>query len=236
MAEFEDDVAIDDAGGTESSLDERAPREALGRLDEGKLGELLYRDHISLRPGAGCGDEHELIAADLLDFHPGDLHVRFGEDDAEVEGAGAGVLDRVLGVRDAEAEIDVGVLCAERREHVGEPVAADRHARAEYDAALRAVREAVEMALELSRAREDVLGPFVDGVSCLGEVDVSALAVEERGAESLLERADVPGDDRLRDEQVIRGAPDAAELDDQREHLELAQRDAEVQGHRPGEA
>ena len=87
------------------------------------------------------------------------------------------------------------------------------------------------MALELARAREHVLGPGVDGVARLGEVEMPALAVEERGAESLLERADVPGDDRLRDEQVIRGAPDTAELDDQREHLELVQRDAEVQGH-----
>ena len=119
---------------------------------------------------------------------------------------------------------------------MGEAVAADRHARAEHDAALGAVREPVEVALELARAREHVFGPGVDGVARLGEVEMPALAVEERGAESLLERADVPGDDRLRDEQVIRGAPDTAELDDQREHLELVQRDAEVQRHAVGNA
>jgi hypothetical protein len=155
----------------------------------------------------------------------------FGDDDGEVVLAGLGVGHRVLAVEDVQHDVDERALAAEAGEQRRERVAADRHARAEDDAALRAVRQALEVPRELAGAAQEVAGPDVHRAPALREVHPPALAVEQARAEALLERSDVRGDDGLRDVEAVRGAADAAELDDKLEDLELVQRDAAVDGH-----
>ena len=61
-----------------------------------------------------------------------------------------------------------------------------------------------------------------------GQHQMVPLAVEEPRADPLLEGADVGRDDGLRDVQLLRGAADPAEVDDEAEHLELVQGDSAV--------
>ena len=75
---------------------------------------------------------------------------------------------------------------------------------------------------ELLLEREHPLGADQHGAARGGRRDLAARAVEQAGAEALLERAHGERDGGLRDAEVVGGDRERAALDDRHEGGELA--------------
>ena len=129
------------------------------------------------------------------------------------------------------SHVDRRVRRQESSEDWRKAIASDRHRGPDDDAALKAVRDAVEVARELARASQHVLRPRVDRSTGLSEMQLSAFPVEQGCPHPALERPDMCRDHRLRYAHMVGSGGDAPEGDHQFEYFQLVERNSGVNGH-----
>ena len=146
-----------------------------------------------------------------------------GSDDAELELALGHEVDHGLGVRNGQRHADARVLALElaqedRDDDRGRPRrGADRDLAGELPLAL-----AGHLVDELLLEGQQPLRASVEAETRLRRLDPAAGAVEQLGAEPLLERPHLQRHGRLRDAEALRRLREALALDDGAECGELA--------------
>ena len=115
-------------------------------------------------------------------------------------------LQHVGGDALAQADLDARVGLAEAREQPGDVDVAGGQERADPDATAQDAAQLVDLRARAVDLREDAAGSRGDRLSCLGRGDAAARALEQRGAELLLEPPDLVRQRRLREVELLRGA------------------------------
>ena len=147
---------------------------------------------------------------------------RSGADDAELQRAVGDALHDGLRVEDAERDVQRGVQLGELAQDLREDDATRAGRRADLERAVeRAGRLVRELADDLRLECEQPLRGAVELEPALGRLDAAARAVQQLGAEALLERAHLERDRGLRDAELLRREGERLALDDLAECLQL---------------
>jgi len=120
-------------------------------------------------------------------------------------------------------DLAVGALRLEVADQLAQQIGAHAHGRADHRLARCEIGRAAQFPFQFARTGDDLLRPFVDALPGGGQGDAPAFAADQRRAQLFLQAADVRGDDRLGDEQVVRGARHALQFGHHAEDLEFLQ-------------
>jgi hypothetical protein len=135
-------------------------------------------------------------------------------DEAEVGLAVADHVGDLLGVADAQGDLDVGGAFAQGEEPAGDAVIGDRHGGGDTEPALLVGVEGGDAADEGAGGVQDRHGPFDDRGPGLGEAGAGGAAFEEGQAEAAFQGADPHARGRLADAVPGGGLAEAAGLGD----------------------
>src|SRR3954468_24163964 len=201
-------------------LDHLSNARAFLHHDQLLVLEIVERDRLAGEAVAGRTGEYHLVPEERLE---GDTTVAAGSaDDAELELPVRHLVDERLSVGDGQPHAYVRVLFVElaKEERHDSAAGAGRSPELERPAD-RALVVGLELFEEMLLEREEPLRGGVEHAPGLGRFHTAPGAVEQLPPESLLERADLQADGRLRHPEALRGLGEALPLDHRAERSQL---------------
>src|ERR687895_97240 len=228
-AQLEADVEVAQArpGLPELVLDHLADPRSLLHDDQRLVAQLLQGERPSGEPVSGRADEDHFIAKEGFE-HDRSMGTRRPHD-AELELALGDELDDALRVEDRQGDLDAGVAEVELAEEQRYDAASGAGRGADPDRAGElAVGLGDDLVDELLLESEQPLCAPVQAPPGLRWLNATPGAVEELPAETLLERADLLADSRLREPELLGGAREALALDHRAKGRELPRVHKEV--------
>ena len=115
-------------------------------------------------------------------------------------------------VGEDELQLDVGIEVEELLDALGQPAGAETDGGRDAEHAGRLVLVLGELGLDRLQLDQHVMGGAEQHLALLGQHQPACVAVEQRHADVLLERADLPRDRRLRQPQLLGGVGERASL------------------------
>ena len=138
--------------------------------------------------------------------------------------------DRAVGLAHGEVELlvgedqlqlDVGIEVEELLDALGQPAGAETDGRGDAQRAGRLVLVLGQLGLDALELDQHVMRGAEQHLALLGQHQAARVAVEQRHADILLERADLPRDRRLRQMQLLGGMGERASLRRGVKHAQL---------------
>jgi hypothetical protein len=197
------------AGVAEQLVQHGGDGRAAARRDE-RVSAEIGDAHLSSRwcaVGSERGD-HFLVSQSLDGELVGDLAGQ--EAEGGVKLVGGEQAEHVGGDALTETDLDAGVGAAEAGEQPGDVEVAGGQKWSDPDAPAHDAPKLVDLFARGIDLGEDTPGSRGDGVACLGGGDAAARALEQRGAQFLLEPSDLVRERRLGEVELRRGAREMA--------------------------
>ena len=229
VTELDADAASSETGVAQHPIGKRSAQHATRRLDKRDIAQSV---DVRFGPRQQLiiwrGNQEAWLDPDRFSRQTRDLGSARSEHDGEVTFADLDRADGMVGIDDAQLDLNHRPLAPESIEDRWEQIAAQRHARGEGDCAAASIGKPVEVATKLACARKHLGGPSMRCLARLGQLKLAPLAVEQLGAEAILERPEMGADHRLGRIELVGGTAHTLELDDQLEDLELLESDPVV--------
>ena len=197
------------AGGGEPLLQRGGDGRATAGRDDRVPAEVGDADARNRRGAAGGEDGDRLFLAQPLDD---EIVGQLARQQAEggVELVGGEEAEHVGSDALAQADLDAGVRLAEAGQQAGHVEVARRQQRSDPDAPAQDAAKLVHLLACAVHLGQDPPRASSDRLAGLGRADATACALEQRGAQLLLEPDDLVRQRRLRDVELVRGAREVA--------------------------